>query len=289
MNRIHTLVCSSLVRLARFDHPQERIHRDPEEEMASHYSVNFVERGEFHIRVGRDSWWVSQGTLFLTRPGLVYHCRHREQYPLDACLSVLYSKSFVDGVLRDCGLRTGRNADAVVLSLTNRLRYLYLRLSESATRQGEPLIWETLGAELWAALAGRMAGRARRLYGQQQLAWYAERVEGARALFQAQYAEAHSLSSLARTFGMSPFHFARVFSELAGVPPHHYLLQVRMARASERLRDGASVTETCYACGFNNLSHFIRTFRRVFGVPPSRFLAAKRLAPRPENRKKVQA
>ena len=32
---------------------------------------------------------------------------------------------------------------------------------------------------------------------------------------------------------------------------------------------GASVTTTCYAVGFNNLSHFIRSFRRRFGSPPS--------------------
>ena len=68
---------------------------------------------------------------------------------------------------------------------------------------------------------------------------------------------------------MSPFQFARVFSELAGMPPHQYLLRVRLDRAAEILLDGKSVTETCFEVGFSNLSHFTRSFQRRFGCKPS--------------------
>ena len=71
---------------------------------------------------------------------------------------------------------------------------------------------------------------------------------------------------------MSLFHFARVFRELTGLPPHRYLLRTRLERAAQRLRTGDSVTNTCYAVGFSNLSHFTRSFRRRFGVAPSCFL-----------------
>ncbi|MDQ3805088.1 MAG: helix-turn-helix transcriptional regulator, partial [Acidobacteriota bacterium] len=107
-----------------------------------------------------------------------------------------------------------------------------------------------------------------------RLAWYVERVEAARALLESDYAARHTLTTLARFAGMSPFHFARVFREFAGTPPHRYLIRVRLARASERLRDGAGVTDACYASGFDNLSHFIRLFRRAYGVSPSQFAPA---------------
>jgi len=70
---------------------------------------------------------------------------------------------------------------------------------------------------------------------------------------------------------MSPFHFARVFRALVGKPPHRYLLEVRLARAARLLREGLSVTETCFAAGFNNLSYFTRRFRRCYGTAPSQF------------------
>jgi AraC-like DNA-binding protein len=54
-----------------------------------------------------------------------------------------------------------------------------------------------------------------------------------------------------------------------GTPPHRFLREQRLRRALEMLRDGETVTTTCYAVGFGNLSHFIRSFRARFGVVPS--------------------
>jgi AraC family transcriptional regulator len=90
-----------------------------------------------------------------------------------------------------------------------------------------------------------------------------------KALIREHYAEPVSLSRMAREAGMSVYHFARVFAELEGHPPHKYLLGVRLRRAAMRLRAGASVTETCFACGFSSLSHFVSTFRRHLGMRPS--------------------
>jgi len=47
-------------------------------------------------------------------------------------------------------------------------------------------------------------------------------------------------------------------------------VRARLKRARALLRTGTSVTNACYAVGFNNLSHFIRSFRRTFGDVPSR-------------------
>jgi AraC family transcriptional regulator len=71
---------------------------------------------------------------------------------------------------------------------------------------------------------------------------------------------------------MSTFHFARLFNELVGVPPHRYLIEARLRAAFGMLREGRSVTETCFACGFNNLSHFSSRFARRFGQNPSKLV-----------------
>ena len=48
-------------------------------------------------------------------------------------------------------------------------------------------------------------------------------------MIEARYAEPLSLSTLARDSGMSLFHFARIFAELEGRPPHRFLTDVRLA------------------------------------------------------------
>jgi AraC-like DNA-binding protein len=102
-----------------------------------------------------------------------------------------------------------------------------------------------------------------------QLAWYAERIDAARKDMATRFMEPHPLLPLARSAGMSPFHFARLFRELTGFAPHQYLLNVRYREAVRMLHGGASVTEACFATGFSNLSHFTRELKKRLGERPS--------------------
>lgn len=273
MNRFQPLVRSPLVVLGRFDHPPDEPHRDPRQEIAPGYAVSFVERGCFDLQVGKRRWRLAPGMLFLTRPGLVYRCRHSEETPTDVCLSVGYTRNFAEEVQQTA--KPGRHRLPAVLPLTNRLAYLHLRLAQlAAANDTEALATETLAGELLAAVVAGSSAASDKLYKTQTLAWYAVRVEATRHLLETQFAQPHSLASLAGAVGISPFHFARVFRELTGTPPHRYLLNLRLSHAADRLRQGAGVTDTCFATGFNSLSHFTHLFRRRFGVPPSHFLHA---------------
>ena len=264
MNRVATIMRTELIGVERFDHPADHVHRDPPEEVSGAHSLSFLERGTFDVAVGRRRWRLRPGMVFRTWPGLTYRCCHLEKTPADICLTVSYQPDFVEEIQG----RAHRNT-AVVASPTNRLAYLGLRLSRIAAPGADALALETLAAELLSETASP-EDRSHR-FRVPQLRWYAERVEAARAMLDSEFAEPHTLGSLARRAGMSPFHFARVFRELVGVPPHRYLTNVRLERAAERLRAGAGVTETALDCGIGNLSHFIRLFRRAYGVPPSRF------------------
>jgi AraC-like DNA-binding protein len=108
------------------------------------------------------------------------------------------------------------------------------------------------------------------LFREHKFAWYAERINAARERLDAEFDKDHTVSALARSVGMSAFHFTRVFTALVGRPPHRYLTERRLTAARTMLQEGRGVTETCFACGFNNLSHFSRSFARRFGTAPSR-------------------
>jgi AraC family transcriptional regulator len=265
MNRLKHLVRSPQISVLRFDHQPDAIHHDPKEETCEQYAINFVESGSFELFTQKTNWPLFSGSVFISRPGAVHRYLHREPIPSDCCISVSYSRTFVEEAKR---------ADHLVLAdappaipPTNRLGFLKFRLAQ-LTREADPLALESWGCELIAAVSlnGRRPGR---LYRSRQLRWYSERVETVRQLLDTCYAESHSLFSLARSVGMSPFQFARIFSELAGLPPHRYLLRVRLNQASKMILDGKPVTETCFDVGFSNLSHFTRSFNRRFGCAPS--------------------
>lgn len=247
--------------LERFDHDPCVSHRDPDEEHAATHAVSLVESGSFRLRVHGRWREITSAHLFAATPGLEFACAHDDERPQDRCLSVRYADAAIES-LRSAG---AAHSAAPVVALTNRRAYLMRGLGAAAG--GDAAAAEALAGALYWSLA--TPARPRAPFRPGQLSWYALRVDRAKALMRARYAEPLSLSCLAREVGMSLYHFARVFAELEGQPPHRFLLGVRLAQARARLQEGAGVTDTCYAVGFSSLSHFVATFRRHTGLRPS--------------------
>jgi AraC-like DNA-binding protein len=261
VNRVLRLIQAGAVTLERFDHVPGVAHRDPERERAAGHRVNFVEAGAFRVRTIGAWRQISGDRLFVTRPGLEFSCAHDEDHPSDCCLSVAYSAEAMESARSSVTF-----SDAPVRALTN--RHAFLRQALRTCRPGDEARTEAIaGALLWSLAVGHSR---QPLFRPERLAWYAARVERVKAMIEDRYHEPLSLSAMARDSGMSVFHFARIFGELEGRAPHRFLTDVRLAHARARLRDGASVTETCFAVGFGSLSHFITVFRRRYGVTPSR-------------------
>jgi YesN/AraC family two-component response regulator len=104
-------------------------------------------------------------------------------------------------------------------------------------------------------------------------------VRRALAYMREHFAEALSLTDVAREARLSRFHFCRVFHQETGVLFHEHLHELRVGQAKALLADPrVSVTEVAYTVGFNDLSHFDRTFRRMVGQSPSGYRASLRCA-----------
>jgi AraC family transcriptional regulator len=83
------------------------------------------------------------------------------------------------------------------------------------------------------------------------------------------------LAELAAIVYMSPYHFARLFKCSTGLPPHRFVVQQRIARASAFLATAEiSIAQVSRLVGFRTPSHFTTVFRRVLGITPGAFRAA---------------
>ena len=82
-------------------------------------------------------------------------------------------------------------------------------------------------------------------------------------------------ADLAATAGMTASAFSRSFRRHTGMGVVEYVNRLRINLACQMLMNetGKTVTDICYAVGFNNLSNFNRQFLRRKGMPPSRFRA----------------
>jgi AraC-like DNA-binding protein len=81
-----------------------------------------------------------------------------------------------------------------------------------------------------------------------------------------------SIDQVARTAGISRFHFIRLFEATFGVTPHQYRIAARLERAKQLLAAGHhSVTEVCLEVGFSSLGSFSTLFHQRVGESPSSY------------------
>ncbi|WP_421656757.1 helix-turn-helix domain-containing protein [Leptothermofonsia sp. ETS-13] len=82
------------------------------------------------------------------------------------------------------------------------------------------------------------------------------------------------LADLAALLGMSQFHFCHLFKQSIATTPYQYLLQQRIERAKQLLKQtDQPIMEIALRCGFNNHSHLSQQFRRLTGMTPKAFRA----------------
>ncbi|HYF64835.1 MAG TPA: AraC family transcriptional regulator [Herpetosiphonaceae bacterium] len=96
----------------------------------------------------------------------------------------------------------------------------------------------------------------------------------ARQFIDAHYDTELDLEQIAGQTGFSRFHFIRLFQRTFATTPHQYLTQRRLERARELLDSSElSVTEICFAVGFQSLGSFSTLFHRSTGQAPSLYRA----------------
>lgn len=103
------------------------------------------------------------------------------------------------------------------------------------------------------------------------------RLHTARDYIAASYSQPLTLDLMAGVACLSRNHFLRTFKALFHQTPHQYLTQQRLTQAQRLLRTtGQSVTEICFAVGFESVGSFSWLFRQHVGCPPDQFRRAKR-------------
>lgn len=81
-----------------------------------------------------------------------------------------------------------------------------------------------------------------------------------------------TVNDMADECGYSASHFMRWFKEVTGTGFAGYLIEYRLGKAAEALRDSnATVLEIAEQSGFDNLSNFNRLFKKRFDMTPSQF------------------
>jgi AraC family transcriptional regulator len=89
-------------------------------------------------------------------------------------------------------------------------------------------------------------------------------------LIEARLESALTVRDLADRLGLSAGFFSRAFKAATGKPPHAYIIDRRISRASALLRSApCDLSRIAYACGFSSHAHMTSAFRARLGVTPA--------------------
>lgn len=91
------------------------------------------------------------------------------------------------------------------------------------------------------------------------------------AYVQQNYQNRITLDSIAQQFYMSKYYLCHVFKDVTGFGLNEYIINLRILKARELLRQDLSVQQVGEIVGFSNNSHFIRTFKSMVGISPGQY------------------
>lgn len=80
-----------------------------------------------------------------------------------------------------------------------------------------------------------------------------------------------SLDRLSKIFFLSKYYIGHIFKANTGFSVTEYIINRRILKSRELLKQNLSVSEVALIVGFKNECHFIRTFKSYVGIPPKQY------------------
>ncbi|MBI5511381.1 MAG: helix-turn-helix transcriptional regulator [Deltaproteobacteria bacterium] len=229
-----------------------------------------IESGAEHGRIDGETDALGAGTFNLIPPGVV-HSSWTEGRGVQECI-VHLPTTLLARVADELGVK--KPQWAVVRAPTPPpLRALVESLKwearTAADQPGHVLVLESLATAIAALVLRGFQTWDEQTRGAQTPA---SRLRAVEELLRSDPGASPSLDQLAALCGMSRFHFLRRFKRQYGMPPHAYLLRLKVERAAELLRrTEMPLTTIAYDLGFGSSSRLTEAFARRFGQPPSRW------------------
>ncbi len=96
-------------------------------------------------------------------------------------------------------------------------------------------------------------------------------VKALRNYLENSYYDDLNLNTLSKKLFTSKYHLLRLFKKYYGQTPRQYLMDKRIEKSKQYLNQGMTVTDTCYAVGFESLGSFSTLFKSRTGKSPKAY------------------
>ena len=235
----------------------------------SYHLIHFVLRGTGKLHINEHIFQLSAGDAFLIPAGKVsYYEASREDPWCYAWISFLG----INSQMYLYQLMTSAEATYVIHGLDTEKYHARIQeiLALSGTPTSQYLQANGILLQVMAMLFDDIGFRESS-WGKNSL------VDEIKFYLDMNYAEKLKLQDVAKTFGIHPNYFTRVFHERFGISPKNYLTNLKLKKACRLLTTTElSVAVIASSLGFEDQLAFSKSFKKAFSISPSEYRSQSR-------------
>ena len=97
-------------------------------------------------------------------------------------------------------------------------------------------------------------------------------VEIIKNYIQSNYMRRMTILEISKIVNLDRHYLTRLFKARTNTTPKEYLTEIRLSEAIRLLKNGHSVTDTCYMVGYEDIFTFSKAFKKHFGHSPSHII-----------------
>ncbi len=229
-----------------------------------HWVIEYVARGTAHIQLGRESWLLPPGSLYVYNRNLPHRIRCRSPRGMTKYFLVPYGTKLRQ-VLKNHGISPGH--------------VIQIRQPGTIADIFEDIV--RIAQTTHPARREACLGAVRYLLAKiEELTLSSERVgSGSYATYltclramEKRCREFMSIAQVATACQLDQAYICRLFRRFSDEAPYECLLRYRMKEAASLLKNAkTSVREVSELLGFSDAAGFSRAFKRMLGVSPANF------------------
>lgn len=236
-----------------------------------YYSLHFVLGGEGEVTIGEIKRRIKAGDVFCLFPNQTHHYITDPDNPLELFWLAIDGKQ-PSTLLNRIGLTepSYHLQDFIDLEITIVIDELIKQFKDM--KQDDECIRLSLIYKLFHTLSIR--ANDKNLTPITSGKW----IQRSKHYMDMHFADGITVNDVAKYIGIHRSHFTTRFTSEIGVSPSHYLLALKMKKASAMISAHAfTITEIAYSLGYSDLYSFSKVFKKYHGVSPKQFLQEERL------------
>lgn len=246
-------------------------------EPQDYFSFSYIRKGNYLYNIFRNSLDVFNGCFLIDKPGYEHSVKHIHEIP-DECSIFRFDDDYYRIVKKEyCNKEekffNNNDIHSILVKTGYETEYLYYAILRNIKNNSPRLVIDDLVAELLHHILSSIFQNNPHLGIPDALKRnHLSTLERAKDYIADNFENDITLNEIAGHCHVSPFHFSRIFRSFNSSSPYQYLMNTRLKNAELLLRStGLSVTEICFASGFNNLERFSAAFKKKYFSSPRSF------------------